>query len=124
MRAALLAAVLAVCAGCISERSGYATLDVEPPSPGTTLRDAVAAWGNPSVVRDLPNGGTEAVWVGTTTRGGAFEVSFWYVRLWRQGSTRTVTQGRRLVFDATGRLTASWPVGEGDPPWGVVPFGR
>lgn len=124
MRVGLLLALLALCAGCISERMGYAALDVEPPRPGATYHDAVTTLGNPSAVRALPDGGTEAVWMGTATRGGAFEVSFWGVRFVRLGSTETVTQGRRLVFDAAGRLTASWPVGEGDPPWGVVPFGR
>ncbi|HIV09652.1 MAG TPA: hypothetical protein IAC79_06035 [Candidatus Spyradenecus faecavium] len=124
MRRALALAAVALCAGCISERMGYATRDAEPPAPGATLQEAVAALGNPTAVRDLPTGGTEAVWVGTATRGGAFEVSFWGVRFVRLGATRTTTQGRRLVFDAAGRLTASWPVGEGDPPWGVVPFGR
>lgn len=124
MRVGLLLAVLALCAGCISERSGYAAYDPVPPRPGATYRDAVTTLGNPSAVRALPDGGTEAVWLGTATRGGAFEVSFWGVRLLRLGNTETVTQGRRLVFDAEGRLTTSWPVGEGDPPWGVVPFGR
>ena len=110
MRVGLFLAVLALCAGCISERMGYAALDVEPPRPGATYHDAVTTLGNPMTVRDLPDGSTE--------------ISFWGVRLLRLGNTETVTQGRRLVFDAAGRLTASWPVGEGDPPWGVVPFGR
>ena len=124
MRVGLLLALLALCAGCISERSGYAAYGPVPPKVGATYRDAVTTLGNPMTVRDLPDGSTEAVWVGTATCGGAFEVSFWGVRFVRLGSTETVTQGRRLVFDAAGRLTASWPVGEGDPPWGVVPFGR
>ena len=41
MRVGLFLAVLALCAGCISERSGYAAYDPVPPRPGATYRDAV-----------------------------------------------------------------------------------
>ena len=124
MRAALLALALTAGAGCISERMGYAAEEESAPTGPVTLREAVAALGNPSAMRDLPEGGTEAVWAGTATEGGAFAVSFWGIQFVRLGRTATAVRGRRLLFGADGRLSGSWPVGEGEPEWGVLPFGR
>lgn len=122
---ALGAALLWLCAGCISERAGFAAApDAAVPPPGATFREAVARLGNPDATRPLPGGGFEAVWVGVATRGGAFQAAFWGVRLLRVGRVRTRTEGRRLCFDGTGCLVASRPVGEGAPPWGIVPFGK
>lgn len=123
MRAAVLALALAAGAGCISERMGYAVAEEAAPTGPVTLREAVAALGNPTSVRDLPGGGTEAVWAGTATEGGAFAVSFWGIQFVRLGRTATAVRGRRLLFGADGRLSGSWPVGEGEPKWGVLPFG-
>ncbi len=122
MRAAVLALALAAGAGCISERMGYAVAEDAAPTGPVTFREAVAALGNPSAVRDLPEGGMEAVWAGATTEGGAFAVSFWGFQFMRMGKTSTAACGRRLFFDGEGRLSGSWPMGEGNPKWGVVPF--
>lgn len=92
MRAGLALAALLSAAGCVSERAG-APRDAAPP-PSLTLREAVEAYGNPTLLRTLPDGGLEGVWPGTETSGWAFEVSVWGVRLLRVG--RTGTQGGAL----------------------------
>lgn len=118
---ALLAAALGG-AGCISERAGCVADGAETPRAGS-FREAVAAMGNPSATRTLPDGGTEAVWTGAETRGGAFTAGVFGVRLVRLGNVRTRVWLWRMRFDAAGRRVGEAEPGENrSPRWGTVPF--
>lgn len=122
MRLLLLALALGLTVGCVSRRAGYAALEVEP-ALGTPYREVLAELGNPTAVRPLRQGdGFEAVWAGLATLGGEVKLGYSGVGV-RVGRTRSEVFGRRMVFDAQGRLTGSWPVGPGEPAWGWFPFG-
>lgn len=109
--------------GCVSRRSGYAVSEATP-ALGTPYRTVLATLGNPTAVRPLrQNGGFEAVWAGLATLGGETKLGYWGLGI-RFGRTRSESFGRRMVFDAQGRLCGSWPVGPGEPTWGWFPFGE
>lgn len=119
---ALAALSLFAATGCISRRTGYAVLEEEP-ALGTPYWEVLARLGNPTAVRPFAKGnGFEAVWSGTATRGGGVKVGYYGVGV-RFGRTRNAVHGRRMTFDAYGRLIGSWPVGPDEPAWGWVPFG-
>lgn len=117
----LLLGALGLC-GCISRRSGYAasTADI---CLGMTYREIIAQLGNPSYVRPLPEG-HEALWAGMATSGSEFSLKYYGAPLLKLGRTRSQAIGRRMRFDATGRLIASTPTGTGEPVWGWLPFGK
>ncbi|MGN0886327.1 MAG: hypothetical protein ACI4RT_04935 [Candidatus Spyradenecus sp.] len=117
----LLLGALGLC-GCISRRSGYAASNAEL-RLGMTYREVVAQLGNPSYVRALPEG-TEALWAGMATSGSEFSLKYYGAPLLKLGRTRSQAIGRRMRFDAAGRLTASTPTGTGEPAWGWLPFGK
>lgn len=108
--------------GCISRRSGYAASNSDI-HPGLTYRDVIARLGNPSFVRPLP-AGHEALWAGMATSGSEFSLKYSGVSLLKLGRTRTQSIGRRMRFDANGRLLSSAPTGSGEPAWGWLPFGK
>lgn len=124
MRRAVCLGLLAAAAlaGCISRRAGYAAVEADP-APGTPYRAVLGLLGNPTAVRPLAReGGFEAVWSGAATLGGEVKVGYYGVGI-RFGRTRSTVLGRRMAFDAQGRLVGSWPVGPGEPGWGWFPFG-
>lgn len=110
-------------AGCVSRRSGYAVSEAMP-ALGTPYRAVLSTLGNPTAVRPLrQSGGFEAVWTGLATLGGEAKLGYWGLAI-NFGRTRSESFGRRMVFDAQGRLSGSWPVGPGEPAWGWFPFGE
>ena len=112
----------ALLCGCISRRSGYAAVNGDL-RPGLTYRDVIAQLGNPSFVRSLPDG-HEALWAGMATSGSELSLKYSGVPLLKLGRTRTQSIGRRMRFDAHGRLLSSAPTGSGEPAWGWLPFGK
>ncbi len=118
--ACCLLMVILTLVGCTSKRSGYA-VDAYNPPLGMTYREVIAHLGNPTTVKPLKDG-MEAIWIGSATSGGSCHISFSYVRWVSFGKVHTETLGRRLCFDGKGQLFASFPIGEGDPAWGLSPF--
>ena len=118
----LLLTLAATLCGCISRRSGYAASSADV-RPGMTYREVIAQLGNPSFVRQLPEG-TEALWAGMATSGSEFSLKYYGAPLLKLGRTRTQAIGRRMRFDSQGRLLSSLPTGTGEPAWGWLPFGK